>query len=123
MKPDQDIVIVAHNGLKFDFPFLLSECMSAGIGPGVMAAWGYVDTLEVLAATDCECRKLQCAFRAFSGRPGLRAHRALDDCIALGAVVKTISESLGVAPWMLLKHFATRLDEDSIRAGLSALLG
>lgn len=122
MKPDQDILIVAHNGMKFDFPFLLSEAMRAGIGPGVMATWRYVDTLDVLQATDCECRKLQCAFRAFSGRPGLRAHRALDDCIALGSVVRHISASLGVTPWRLLRHFAARLDEDSTRAGLSALL-
>ena len=39
MKPDQDILIVAHNGLKFDFPYLLSEAMRAGVGSGVMAAW------------------------------------------------------------------------------------
>ena len=95
MKANQDIIIVAHNGMKFDFPFLLSECMRAGIGPGVMASWCYVDTLDVLTATDCECRKLQCAFRAFSGQHGLRAHRALDDCIVLGTVVRHISASLG----------------------------
>ena len=124
MKPDQDILIVAHNGLKFDFPYLSSEAMRAGIGPGVMAAWGYVDTLDVLRATDCaECQKLQCAFRAFGGIHGLRAHRALDDCIALGSVVRSISASVGVTPWVLLRHFAVRLDEDSTRAGLSALLG
>ena len=122
MKPDQDILIVAHNGMKFDFPFLLSEAMRAGIGPGVMATWVYVDTLDVLQATDCECRKLQCAFRAFGGSPGLRAHRALDDCIALGSVVRSISASLGSTPWKLLRHFAVRLDEDSTRAGLSGLL-
>ena len=75
MKPDQDILIVAHNGMKFDFPFLLSEAMRAGIGPGVMATFCYVDTLDVLQATDCECRKLQCAFRAYGGSPGLRAHQ------------------------------------------------
>ena len=123
MKPDQDILIVAHNGMKFDFPFLLSEAVRAGIGPGVMANWVYVDTLDVLQATNCECRKLQCAFRAFGESPGLRAHRALDDCIALGSVVKSISASLGVTPWMLLRHFAVRLDEVSTRVGLSALLG
>ena len=39
MKPDLDIMIVSHNGQKFDFPFLLSECMRAGIGSGAMAAW------------------------------------------------------------------------------------
>ena len=124
MKPDQDILLVAHNGLKFDFPYLLSAAMRAGIGPGVMAAWRYVDTLDVLRATNCaECQKLQCAFRAFSERSCLRAHRALDDCIALAIVVRHISASLGLTPCMLLRHFATRLDEDATRAGLSALLG
>ena len=124
MKPDLDIMIVSHNGQKFDFPFLLSECMRAGIGSGAMAAWVYVDTLDVLRAADSagECKKLQCAFRSCSGSPGLRAHRALDDCLALGCVVRHISESFGVSPWMLLRHFATRLDEVSTCLGLSALL-
>ena len=124
MKPDLDIMIVSHNGQKFDFPFLLSECMRAGIGSGVMAAWVYVDTLDVLRAADSagECKKLQCAFRSCSGSSCLRAHRALDDCLALGCVVRHISESFGVTPWMLLRHFATRLDEASTCLGLSALL-
>ena len=124
MKPDLDIMIVSHNGQKFDFPFLLSECMRAGIGSGAMAAWVYVDTLDVLRAADSagECKKLQCAFRSCSGCPGLRAHRALDDCLALGSVVRHISASLGVTPWMLLRHFTTRLDEVSTCLALSALL-
>ena len=124
MKPDQDIVIVSHNGLKFDFPFLLSECLRARIDPAHMAAYVYVDTLDVLRSTDSvgECQKLQCAFRASGGHSGLQAHRALDDCIALGAVVGHMSASLGVTPWMLLRHFATRLDVESTCAGLSALL-
>ena len=121
MKPDQDILIVAHDGLKFDFPYLLSEAMRAGVGSGVMAAWVYVDTLDVLRATNCtECQKLQCAFRAFNERSCLRAHRALDDCIALGSVVRHISASFGVTPWALLRHFAVRLDEVSTCAELSA---
>ena len=80
MRPDLDIMIVSHNGQKFDFPFLLSECMRAGIGSGAMAAWVYVDTLDVLRAADSagECKKLQCAFRSCSGSSCLRAHRALD---------------------------------------------
>ena len=133
MKPDLDIVIVSHNGQKFDFPFLLSECMRAGIGSGAMAAWVYVDTLDVLRAVDSvgdcrklhsvgDCRKLQCAFRSCSGSPDLRAHRALDDCLALGCVVRHVCESLGVTPSMLLGHFANRLDEVSTCLGLSALL-
>ena len=106
MKPDQDILIVAHSGLKIYFPYLLSAAMRAGIAPGVMATWCYVDTLDVLRATNCaECQKLQCAFRAFNERSCLRAHRALDDCIALGSVVRHISASFGVTPWALLRHF------------------
>ena len=124
MRPDLDIMIVSHNGQQFDFPFLLSECMRAGISSAAMAEWVYVDTLDVLRATDSagECKKLQCALRSCSGSPGLRAHRALDDCLALGSVVRHISASLGVTPWMLLMHFATRLDEVSTCLGLSALL-
>ena len=124
MRPDLDIMIVSHNGQKFDFPFLLSECMRAGIGSGAMAAWVYVDTLDVLRAADSvgDCRKLQCAFRSCSGSPDLRAHRALDDCLALGCVVRHVCESLGVTPSMLLGHFANRLDEVSTCLGLSALL-
>ena len=124
MRPDLDIMMISHNGQKFDSPFWLSGCMRAGIGSGAMAAWVYVDTLDVLRAADSagECKKLQCAFRSCSGSPGLKAHRALDDCLALGCVVRHISESFGVTPWMLLGHFASRLDEVSTCPGWSALL-
>ena len=52
MKPDLDVMIVAHNGMKFDFPFLCAEVLRAGIAPVDMAAWVYVDTLDVLRVTD-----------------------------------------------------------------------
>ena len=124
MKQDLEVAVVAHNGAKFDFPFLLSECMRAGLGPAVMSSWIYVDTLDVLRATDRagECKKLQCALRVCSGPPSLRAHRALDDCIALEAVVGHVSASLGITPWALLRPFACRLDETATVAQMSALL-
>ena len=124
MKQDLEVALVAHNGAKFDFPFLLSECMRAGIGPAVMSSWIYIDTLDVLRATDRagECKKLQCALRVCSGPPTLRAHRALDDCIALEAVVRHVSASLGIRPWALLRPFALRLDETSTVAQMNALL-
>ena len=89
MKQDLEVCLVAHNGTKFDFPFLLQACLRAGIGPAAMLRWVYVDTLDVLRATDRagECAKLQCALRVCCGPPTLRAHRALDDCVALEAVV------------------------------------
>ena len=126
MKPDMDVMIVAHNGIQFDFPFLRSEILRAGIAPADnMTAWVYVDTLDVLRVTDHtgECNKLQCAFRSCSGPPSLRAHRALDDCLALASVVRHISASLGVAPFTLLRQFAARMDENVTVAQLTALLG
>ena len=124
MKQNLEVALVAHNGAKFDFPFLLAECMRAGVGPAAMSSWIYIDTLDVLRATDRagECKKLQCALRVCSGPPSLRAHRALDDCIALEAVVRHVSSYLGITPWALLRPFAYRLDENATVAQMSALL-
>ena len=124
MKPDLDVIIVSHNGVKFDFPFLCAEVLRAGIASADLAAWVYVDTLDVLRVTDYtgECNKLQGAFRSCSGPPSLRAHRALDDCLALGSVVRHISASLGVTPFVLLKQFAARMDENATCSQLTALL-
>ena len=124
MKQDLQVVLVAHNGTTFDFPFLLSECLRSSVGPAVMSSWIYVDTLDVLRATDGagECKKLQCSIRACGGPQTLQAHRALDDCVALEAVVRHVSETLGIKPWALLRPFAFRLDEASTTAQMSALI-
>ena len=120
-----DLCLVAHNGWRFDFPFLLSEGARAGVGCAVMSSWIYVDTLEVLRATDKagECKKLQCALRVCCGpSTTLRAHRALDDCFALERIVRYVSASLGIKPWALLRPFAFRLDEASALAQMNALV-
>ena len=123
MKQDLQVCLVAHNGGSFDFPFLLGECLRAGVGPAAMSSYIYVDTLDVLRATDLECKKLQCALRACCGPPtALRAHRALDDCFALEAVVRNVSASFGIKPWALLSRFAFRLDEASAIAQMNALI-
>ena len=124
MKQSLEVALVAHNGTKFDFPFLLGSCLRSGVGSAAMSNWIYVDTLDVLRATDQagECMKLQCAFRSCSGPASLRAHRALDDCIALEAVVRHVSVSLGIKPWALLRRFASRLDETAAVAQVSALV-
>ena len=36
MKSDLCIAVVAHNGAKFDFPFLVSECIGAGVDVSVI---------------------------------------------------------------------------------------
>jgi hypothetical protein len=59
MKQDLEVCLVAHNGAKFDFPFMLQECLRARVGPSAMLSWVYVDTLDVLRASDWagECVK------------------------------------------------------------------
>ena len=37
------------SGIKFDFPFLWSEMLRAGIGVEYLAGWMFVDTLEALS--------------------------------------------------------------------------
>ena len=124
MKQDLEITLVAHNAAKFDLPFLLCECLRAGLGSTAMAGWMYAHTLHLLQATDSagECNKLQCALRACRGPQSLRAHRALDDCIALQAVVGHVSASLGNTPWALLRPFAFRLSEAETVAQMLALM-
>ena len=33
MRQDLEVCLVAHNGAKFDFPFMLQECLRARVGP------------------------------------------------------------------------------------------
>ena len=77
------VVLVAHNGFKFDFPILFVEMLRCGVGLEPVEPWYFVDTLHVLRAADADltggCVKLQCLLtrlRASDG--GLQAHRALD---------------------------------------------
>ena len=125
MRPDLEIVLVGHNALRFDFPFLLAECLRAGLGSSTISRWVFVDTMDLLQTTTCagECKKLQCSFaRVCSGPSRLQAHRALDDCIAIEAVVEFVSAKLGVAPLKLLRCFARRMDEPATIAQLAALM-
>ena len=124
MKPDLEIALAGHNALHFDFHFLLAECLRAGLGSSTISRFVFVDTRELLRATDCagECKKLQCSFRVCSGPSRLQAHRALDDCIALEAVVDFVSARMGVTPLNLLRCFARRMDEHATIAQLGALL-
>ena len=47
-----EIVVVAHNGIKFDFPFLLSECYRARMPLDFFAKLKYVDTLSIVRADE-----------------------------------------------------------------------
>ena len=80
--PAPDVLIVAHNGRNFDFPFLLSECHRNSLSwERDLARWCYVDTLDLIKAIGVEvyggCPKLQCLLQR-TDCSGLQAHRALD---------------------------------------------
>ena len=52
---------------------------------------------------------------------GLQAHRALDDCIALRAVVQRIADSYGVRVLDLLRDMVVSLDAPASAAQVSTL--
>ena len=52
--------------------------------------WLYVDTLHVVGAFEHSCKKLQCLVKLLGETADLRAHRALDDTVALRHVIPPI---------------------------------
>ena len=121
------LIIVAHNGFKFDIPLLMVECLRNGIGLEACETWYFVDTLHVLRAVDAEitggCVKLQCLLtrlRAFDGP--LAAHRALSDCYALRGVCQCLAAVLGVSLYRLFAPFCVALDKSASVIALSCVL-
>ena len=118
-----DVVLVAHNGMRFDFAMLLSECCRCSLPLDSFTRWRYVDTLAVAkAACLFDCVKLQCMTHMTGCASELRAHRALDDAIALRGVVNYAAESLGVSTLKLMQQFACELDLTASVANLSSVL-
>ena len=118
-----DVVLVAHNGMRFDFAMLLSECYRCSLPLELVTRWRYVDTLDVARAAGLfDCVKLQCMIRTAGCASELRAHRALDDAIALRGAVNYAAESLGVSTLKLMQQFACELDLTASVANLSSVL-
>ena len=119
------ILVCAHNGMKFDFPFLFSECIRNDIDIVCLADWFFADTLEVFRALDAEtyggCAKLQCILRNCGPTADLHAHRALDDCRALKAVLESVAASLGLSPRVLIQPFVVGLDNATTTAHIGML--
>ena len=81
--PEPEVLLVAHNGRKFDFPLLLSECYRSELAWDDIVTWVFVDSLEIVKAVEAGlhggCPKLQCLLSALAcGEGSLQAHRALD---------------------------------------------
>ena len=134
-----DVVIVAHNGCKFDFPFLCAECLRHGISLDTFAAWRFVDSLDLFRAlnsilgdtTDFECggcSKLQCLARQVSiDRLGPRsnekvAHRALADVESLRSVLETAAARLDIPLKRLLAPFSSWMHVEATQAQLKILM-
>ncbi len=105
------LLLCAQNGLKFDFPFMLSECVRNNMPLHCFEKWLYVDSLIVFrAASESSCLKLQCLRALAQHREGIAAHRALDDTIVLRDVTTYYAERLGLSVEHLLGSFAGSLD-------------
>ena len=116
------LVLAAHNGFRFDFAILLCECCRHGVSWAPLQRWLFVDTLSVFQAAGPSCVKLQCLARDAGNVDGLRAHRALDDCVALRAVTCQVAAQFGLDSWGLLRGFAFALDWEASLAHVSLLL-
>ena len=102
---------------------ILFELVRHGMSWGALEKWFFVDTLALVQAVGISniggCAKLQCLARGHC--VGLQAHRALDDCIALRAVVQEVAESYGVRALDLLRPLVLRLDGAASAAQVSTL--
>ncbi len=90
--PPPGILLAAHNGLRYDFPLLISECLRHVCNAWILADWFYVDTLEVVRSCG--------------------AHLA-DGCARLPwcrYVVRHLAEHIGTTAVELLKLFAREVD-------------
>ena len=68
------------------------------------------------------CLKLQCLVREMAEASDLRAHRALDDVVALRHVAVSMTQVCGVSLSTLLMSFAQELDLPSSLAQTSVLM-
>ena len=102
---------------------LLFELVRHGLSWAPLQQWLFVDTLAVFEAVGISnlggCAKLQCLVRGQCA--GLQAHRALDDCVCLRAVVEGVADSYGIRALDLLRPLVVRLDASASAAQVSTL--
>ena len=119
------ILIVAHNGVKFDFPMLLSACLRHRVSWSSLSRWRYADSLDVFRLMESDvaggCVELRCLVHALGRHGALRAHRALDDAVALRDVVRCAAEAFGTTPLALAQLVALELDAAGSAAQISVL--
>ena len=108
------VILAAHNGLRFDFCMMLFECVRNGLGMTQLMQWLFIDTLAIVNSMPSSfhkgCMKLQCLARQDIVTHQTRAHRALDDCVVLKAVMEDAAALLGLSMSDLFKQFTRQLD-------------
>ena len=115
--PPPRVLLVGHNAMKFDFPMLVSECLRHNCNLFELESFYYCDTLPILRAVGGHvadgCARLQCLARCCNSAGGERAHRALEDTVALRAVVHHCADAIGLTPAALLCPFVCSFDVNS----------
>ena len=114
--PPPRLLLVSHNGMKFDFPMLASEVFRSGADFKPLQRWLFVDTLDVFKAGAAPCVKLQCLYGEIAVDRNLRAHRALDDAVALLRVAVTQAERYGVDLQSLFAPFVVECNVEETMA-------
>jgi len=115
-------LVIAHNGIRFDFPMLLSEAFRKGVRCDTMADWKFADSLDLVRLLDPGCMKLQCMVQTCLPIGNLRAHRALDDVIALREVCEFVAARLGSSTLSLFEAVARTLDLHASEVHLATIL-
>lgn len=115
--PDQasagcEVLLVAHNGHRFDVQVLHRECRRHGVRPdSSLGAWWFCDSLELASVLLADgggglthatgCKKLQCLARDLGCAPAAadavrtQPHRALADAKTLAGVVRQLIARAG----------------------------
>ena len=118
------VLLAGHNGLKFDFPMLVSECLRHDCNVFQLVEFYYCDTLPLARAFATHigdaCARLQCLARCCCCGTG-RQHRALEDTVVLRSVVQHCADYSGVSVQKLLGRFARRFDAQATLAARRAL--
>ena len=118
------ILLVAHNGVKFDFPMLVSECHRHHCDLLILAEFYFCDTLPLARAFSAtvwdSCARLQCLARCCRCGAG-RQHRALEDTDVLRSVVQHCADYSDVSVRALLGCLVHRFDAQATLAARRAL--
>ena len=112
-------LLAGHNGLKFDFPMLVSECIRHGCDIRLLTEFYFCDTLQLTrvfsGVIGDSCSRLQCLARCCHCCTK-RQHRALEDTLVLSSVVQHCADYVGVPVHTLLSQFARRFDVEATLA-------